>query len=146
MKNDWFQNIEIIVTLENTSVPLEVTSKELLRPVFEVTSQSGTLLKIAFLSEFAREAYPHPPQYSIWIANFILNIQKLMYKTFRFSSNFLYERYEKYRYIFKKNIMREAILYQCYKDKTLVGVNLDRKTLDLVDLYSFGESSGNFLI
>ena len=42
--------------------------------------------------------------------------------------------------------MREAILYQCYKDKTLVGVNLDRKTLDLVDLYSFGGSSGNFLI
>ena len=61
-----------LFTFENTSVPLEVTSKEPLRPVFEVTSQSGTLFKIAFLSELAREAYPHPPQYSIWIANFIL--------------------------------------------------------------------------
>ena len=66
------KNFRGLFTLENTRVPLEVTSKEPLRPVFEVTSQSGTLFKIAFLSEFAREAYPHPPQYSIWIANFIL--------------------------------------------------------------------------
>ena len=66
------RNIQEFFTLEKTRVPLEVTSKEPLQPVFEVTSQSGTLFKIAFLSEFAREAYPHPPQYSIWIANFIL--------------------------------------------------------------------------
>ena len=42
--------------------------------------------------------------------------------------------------------MREAILYQYYKDKKLVWAYLDRRTQDPVDLCSFDGSSGNFLI